>query len=216
MNLTSKGKARVLIAVFGVMVITAALMPTATQAQLFSKQFSADMSMKTPHGVQTGKIYVGDQKIRWDMNTQGHQGEMITDAAAKTAYMIMPQQKMYIEYNMRDAQRQGAIDWSQMKHFDPNNPCATSEDYTCKKVGSESVNGRSCDKWLFTSKTEPSKTTTAWIDQKLHFPVRSETSNGVEWNLANIQEGSQDASLFQVPAGYRKFDMGAMGTRQPQ
>jgi len=33
------------------------------------------------------------------------------------------------------------------------------------------------------------------------------------WELRNIQEGSQPASLFEVPAGYTKFDMGSMMQR---
>jgi hypothetical protein len=33
-------------------------------------------------------------------------------------------------------------------------------------------------------------------------------NGGIE--LHNIQEGSQPASLFEIPAGYTKFDMGAM------
>jgi hypothetical protein len=34
------------------------------------------------------------------------------------------------------------------------------------------------------------------------------TGGGIE--LRNIQEGSQPSSLFEVPAGYMKMDMGAM------
>jgi hypothetical protein len=32
--------------------------------------------------------------------------------------------------------------------------------------------------------------------------------------LRNIQEGSQPASLFEVPAGYTKMDMGGMMQRK--
>ena len=55
---------------------------------------------------------------------------------------------------------------------------------------------------------------TVWLDSKLRFPVKwQEKSGGFE--LRNIQEGTQPASLFEVPAGYTKFDMGAM-TRNPK
>ena len=30
------------------------------------------------------------------------------------------------------------------------------------------------------------------------------------WELTNIKEGEPDASLFQIPAGYHKMDMGMM------
>jgi hypothetical protein len=34
--------------------------------------------------------------------------------------------------------------------------------------------------------------------------------------LRNIQEGSQPASLFEIPAGYTKFDMGGAMRQRPQ
>jgi hypothetical protein len=38
------------------------------------------------------------------------------------------------------------------------------------------------------------------------------TGGGIE--LTNIKEGAQPASLFAIPAGYTRFDMGAMMQRQ--
>jgi len=40
----------------------------------------------------------------------------------------------------------------------------------------------------------------------------------MEMNLTNVKEGMPDASLFQIPAGYQKFDMGGMmrGGQMPQ
>jgi outer membrane lipoprotein-sorting protein len=53
-----------------------------------------------------------------------------------------------------------------------------------------------------------------WLDPKLRFPVKWQTksSNG---ELRNIQEGAQPASLFEVPAGFTKMDMGGMMMQQP-
>ena len=48
-----------------------------------------------------------------------------------------------------------------------------------------------------------------WIDQKLHFPIKS-VSEDSTWELTNIKEGEPDASLFEIPAGYHKMDMGGM------
>ena len=126
--------------VLGAMVVLIAAI--AAQAQLPS-QFSADMSMKSPRGPQmNGKMYVGNQKFRMEMTGQGRQSVMINDIAAKTVYIVVPEQKMYMEYSLNNPQRQG-IDWSQFKNYDPSNPCAATEDYTCRKEGSETVNGRS-------------------------------------------------------------------------
>lgn len=85
---------------------------------------------------------------------------------------------------------------------------------TCKKVGTETVNGRLCDKWVMTDKH--GATTTAWIDQKLFYPIKTQTSSGETFELTNVKEGRQDDSLFQPPAGYRKMDLGSMmGGQRP-
>jgi len=52
-----------------------------------------------------------------------------------------------------------------------------------------------------------------WLDPKLRFPVKWEGKNG-SGELRNIQEGSQPSSLFEIPSGYTKFDMGAMMKQQ--
>jgi hypothetical protein len=99
--------------------------------------------------------------------------------------------------------------------MDPSNPCADSDDMTCSKVGTEMVNGRSADRWEFTSKSDKENRYTAWVDEKLHFPIKTQSSSGDGMELTNIREGEQPASLFEVPSDYRKFDMGGMGGMGP-
>ena len=83
-------------------------------------------------------------------------------------------------------------------------PCTGHEGATCKKVGTESIDGRSCDKWEMTEKG--GKVETFWMDQKLHFPIKL-ISGDVTAVYTNIKEGPQDASLFNIPAGFKKLDM---------
>ncbi|MGI9101374.1 MAG: DUF4412 domain-containing protein [Terriglobales bacterium] len=178
--------------------------------------FSADMKMSQPGGENaTGKMYWGSGKIRIDMDSQGQKVSMINDVPKKTTYMIMHQQRMYMEMSsagnpMGGGQGMHATD---IKPYDPNNPCANREGYTCKKVGTETVNGRSCDKWEFAG---PNSKETVWIDQTLHFPIRTVSAGGSTLNLTNVKEGSQAASLFEVPAGYTKMNMGNMKGGKPK
>ncbi len=79
---------------------------------------------------------------------------------------------------------------------------------SCHKIGSETVNGRSTVKYEGTN--AKGETSNVWVDPKLRFPVKWEGKNG-SWELRNIQEGTQPASLFEIPADYKKFDMGNMG-----
>ena len=81
---------------------------------------------------------------------------------------------------------------------------------TCHKVGSETVNGRNTVKYEGTNAS--GETSSVWLDSKLRFPVKWQgKNNGGE--MRNIQEGPQPASLFEIPAGYTKMDMGNMMQR---
>lgn len=184
----------------------------------FPTPFTADMSFKTKTGETiNGKYYVANQKMRMDMNAHGHDMSTITDASTRTTYMLMHERKMYMEMHAgQQNMMQRGPKMPDLKSFDPNNPCANDPDTTCQNAGSETVNGRSTDKWIFKNKKN-GEVTTDWIDKKLHFPVKMVTSDGTEMNLSNIQEGAPPASTFEIPAGYQKFDMGAMmGGRTPQ
>jgi len=89
----------------------------------------------------------------------------------------------------------------------PSNPCAGEEGTTCKNLGVEQVNGRTCDHWQITDKK--GKVSNVWIDQKLHFPIKA-VSEDSTLTLTNIKEGEQEASLFQILPGYTKMDMSSM------
>ncbi len=57
---------------------------------------------------------------------------------------------------------------------------------------------------------------TNWIDKKLHVPIKSLHADGTSWELQNLKEGAQPATLFEIPSGYQKFDMGGMMGRPGQ
>jgi hypothetical protein len=182
---------------------------TSVQAQR-PQPFSADIAISAPKGENvTGKIFMNLPKMRWDMTTHGQSMTMITDGATQTSYMVMHQQRMYLEMHGNQtnpmAQRMPKVD----TNFDPQNPCG--KDMTCKKVGTETISGRVCDKWVTTQKD--GKTSTAWIDQKLFFPIKTLSDDGRTMELSNIKEGASPSSTFVVPDGYRKIDPSMMGGR---
>jgi hypothetical protein len=159
--------------------------------------FSADTTTTLTKGeTVTGKVYFSPPKVRMDSNTRGHQSIMIIDASTKTSYMLMPQQKMYMEMH---ADPGGFQPGQAPSTFDPKHPCAA--DATCKMVGTETINGRVCQKWETTTKHG---TMTTWIDQKLYYAMKV-VSAGYTSELSNVKEGKQDPSLFEVPAGYHKM-----------
>ncbi len=182
--------------------------------------FTADMSYSgVAHGARPardmdGKIYFAQGHMRMDVQggpggPGGGQSIIITNFKEQVTDILLPAQHMYMEHKMGEgpgARRPGMM--PSIKPFrDPSNPCAEQEGYTCKNLGTEEVNGRTCDHWQITD--NHGRITNTWVDQKLHFPIKSVNEDGT-WELTNIKEGEPDASLFQIPAGYTKMDMGNM------
>ncbi len=186
------------------------------QAPMGPTPFSADMQMTSARNAggtrdMAGKIYFGQGHMRMDMQGAvpgGGQSVIISDFKTQTTDILMPAQMMYMEHHAGDISGHRHMAWSDIRPLaDPHNPCASDPGTTCKNMGVEEVNGRTCDHWQITDKE--GKVSNVWVDQKLHFPIKTVTQDST-WELTNINEGEPDASLFQIPPGYHKMDMGGM------
>jgi hypothetical protein len=189
---------------------------------LYAQQFSADLVDLHPdrHPVP-GKIYVSNDKLRFESKSEGAGNiAMIWDTSRKTRYILMPERRMYMDYSPMMGSKMPEVPY--LHPSDINDACPEwhkmavelqhSEKWgTCRKVGSDTVNGRSAVKYEGSS--TDGQTNTIWIDSKLRYVTKYQDEKG-GMELRNIQEGSQPASLFEIPAGYQKFDIGSM--RQPQ
>lgn len=175
-------------------------------AQAAPTQFSGDFYTKTGREEMTGKMYFGGDKVRMDMTAEGRRMSQIVDTKKQVIYMIMHDEKMYMEMPA-NAKMPGGPPRPKMEAVDPNNPCAQEPGMECKKVGEEVVNGRNTDKWEASRRGKVEGT--MWIDKKLSMPIKSVWGSVVN-EMRNIVEGPQDPKLFVVPAGYQKFDMGGM------
>ncbi len=193
------------------LISTALVMATISLAQA-PAQFSADMSIHANRGEDMkGKFYFGGKKVRSDMTTPGGSVSNITDVDAKKMYTVMHSQKMYMEHDL--SRPMGPMGrgprMPEVKEYNASNPCANEEGVTCKNTGTETVNGRTCDVWEFTKNGQ--KDRTVWIDQKLHISVKTVHQDGTSFEFSNIKEGTHPASLFEIPSGYQKMDMGGFG-----
>jgi hypothetical protein len=177
-------------------------------------EFSAEIIDLQKSGTPTqAKIYFAKDKMRIESQTaSAHGSAVIINYATQTGDVLMAQQHMYMEMPMQaQSQRMGYAsaffqagdvenacgDWQKMGHEGSN----------CHQVGSETVNGRSTVKYETTNAN--GDISHFWLDPKLRFPVKWEgKSNSGE--LRNIQEGAQPASLFEIPAGFTKMDLGGM------
>jgi hypothetical protein len=182
-------------------------------------EFSADIVDLQKAGTPTqAKIYFAKDKIRIESQTMGAHGggAVIMNFATQTSMVLMAQQHMYMELPVQ-AQGQRMAYASAFFHVgDVENACGDWQKMghngaSCHKAGNETVNGRSTVKYESTNAN--GDVGHFWLDPKLRFPVKWDgKSNGGE--LRNIQEGAQPASLFEIPAGFTKMDMGGMMQRQ--
>jgi hypothetical protein len=143
-----------------------------------------------------------------EMGDSGH-GVVIADSAQHMSYLLQPAQKMFFEMK-------GGAQGAMFTQLDPNDACKTwremapnqDEARDCKRVGSETVNGRSTVKYQGTS-AKTGETVFAWVDPSLRSVVKVQSKKG-SMELKNIKEGPQPAALFAVPADYKKLDMPGM------
>lgn len=175
--------------------------------------FSADLQATSSRGGDapsnvTGKLYFTSGRIRMDLQGEGHGGVIIlTNAKTDTSDMLMPGQHIYMEFKISQTAHQPGMAPNIKPFRDPSDPCADKQGTTCKKVGVEQVNGRTCDHWTVMQKD--GSVSNVWVDQKLRFPIKTVTKEDT-WELTNIEEGEPAATLFVIPPGYRKIDLSGM------
>ncbi len=191
---------------FPIIVLTAALLP---QAVAQTVQFSATAVETAGEGKTTmSKLYVGDGMVRTESTYEEQIRVSIVDDKRRIAWMLNPDKREYVEMRGPAPGETAQASQPQLPD-DPGSPClAGREDFRCKKLGVENVNGRPADKWEFIS-TQQGQTRRAvfWFDRKLRTPIRKEFPGGHVSELRDIKEGAQPVGLFTVPEGYKRIEL---------
>ena len=180
-------------------------------------EFSADVVNNERGDKGPTKVYFGKDKMRFDAKDDSEArggGAVIFDLSKESWTVLMAKQHVYMEMPSKMMENRGMFAF--FKSGDVENACSDwlklerNKGGTCHKVGSETVNGRNTVKYEGTNSS--GETSSVWLDSKLRFPVKWQgKNNGGE--MRNIQEGPQPASLFEIPAGNTKMDMGNMMQR---
>ena len=188
-----------------------------------AQEFSADVVNNKPNrGERLSKVYAGKDRVRFEMTSANEAmgpSALILDETRHTYTVVMAERHMYMDAPMTMVK---PIITNYWRVQDVSDACPawkkTSEEAgndknwgSCAKLGSDSVNGRDTIQYEGVSKKGDKMH--VWVDTKLHVVVKTDENSG-GFELRNIQEGSQPASLFEVPAGYTKFDMGGMMQKQ--
>lgn len=172
------------------------LIATKAMAFGFSKDFSAEMVNRSAGREMRQKFYTSQDKIRMEMGEM----VMIIRHDLNVSWMIMPSQGMYMEQ---------PIDPRMMAQASERMPGEVER----KTLGREEVSGVNAEKFMITyTDNEGSKSIYQWMGPQ-EIPLKMASVNG-EWEVEyqNIQLGSQDAALFEPPAGFQKMAMPNLGS----
>lgn len=173
-------------------------------------EFSADM-VYTAGGGQTvkGKIYVKGTRTRNEMQSGPEKTVNITDSEAKKVWVLIPDQKMYME--MQPTPEMAAVNQKKEE---------LDQSADMKLLGTEKVEGYECEKILYTFKDKSMGVMTQWVARELNYPIRIlyEGQQGkMTVDYKNIKKGGVSDSMFSVPADYQKMSMpGMMGGAPPR
>lgn len=166
-----------------------------TASTALAAEFSGDMVNTSKAGVVNQKFFISGDKTRME----SPQGIAIARLDKKVMWMLMPQQKMYMEMPL-----------------DPYRVPATSEKYPGEiertLMGKETIDGRMTDKYRIVYTAAGIKTTIfQWFAPDIGIPVKTAAEDG-SWMMEykNINMGNQPDSLFELPAGYSKMEMPSM------
>ncbi len=152
----------------------------------------------------SGKMYQSGGNTRQEINTMGILATTITRRDKKVVWTLLPMNNSYMEFSFDDA--------ATGKKGDGIDNFWKSPDTKIEKLGKEDVNGveTTHDKVTITAKDGQAHTGEVWLT-KDNIPMRMKTApsagHEVMMELKNLKIGKQDASLFEVPAGYQKTQM---------
>jgi len=194
-----------------------------TASMAMAQDFSADViNAKDSGGIK--KVYSTRDKVRYevegDIQAMGPVAAIV-DETQKNWVVLLPGKHMYIDGWPPMMQKPIITQYWHVQ--DVNDACpqwkklaeqaGTTKNWgSCTRIGSDTVGGRSTVKYEgVSSKGDKSN---IWVDAKLHCVIKMDGVTGGGIELTNIKEGAQPASLFAIPAGYTRFDMGAMMQRQ--
>lgn len=185
-----------------------------------AQDFSADVVNGKSDSEGLKKVYSTKHKVRYEVEGRNQPmgpSVVIVDETQNKWFVVMPERRMYLDSWPAMMKRPLIMQLWRVEDVDDACPqwkrvadqAGTNKNWgSCTKIGNETLNGRSVVKYEGVSAQGDKNY--YWVDTKLHSVIKTSGGNGRGIELTNIKEGSQPDSLFEVPSGYSKVDLGAM------
>lgn len=169
--------------------LTAAPLPVA------ETDYKATRVIQSEAGQFSQTLYHSKGKERVEMDMEGMQMVLIQRPDKQLAWQLMPMMKMYSQISLSKGQ--------EMSGQPP-------EDVQIELVGEESLDGQPTNKYKLLMK-DKSGGGFIWFNQqnipvKMDFvSVEGKSKQRISMTLKDIETGTQDPDLFELPAGYNKM-----------
>ena len=167
-----------------------------------ASEFLADVLMRGGMMSDDGKVWVKGHKSKQEMGAAAEKIIIIMDMDQGFQWTLMPDIKKYMK---TEVPYKG-------KGFSPENIVGTQTgdmQAQIERIGTETIKGYKCDKYLFTFKDKEMGTMTQWFSPKLDYPIKtinmSDMTGEVITELQNIKKTSIQEDLFIVPSGYTEM-----------
>jgi hypothetical protein len=166
-------------------------------------EYSADSTMETAQAAMKARVYHAIGKERRESNQGGQQMTTITREDKKVIWVLMPDQRMYME--MKAGTQRGPEDISGYK-------------VEQTAIGPETVNGISTtkNKMIMTSPDGTKLGGFSWVTKdgvvvKMDMlAIDKGSKQRIKMELTNLKIGKQDPALFDIPSGYSKMPIPGM------
>ncbi len=171
------------------------------EGKAMAEDFSADMINVADGQTTQAKLYVSGKKSRVEMGPV----IAISRMDKNVAWVLMPEQNMYMEQ---------PVDLKRV----PKTDREMSGEISRASLGMENVNGNACEKFQVVYVDQSGKQSVyQWVETSSNFPLKVQAVDG-SWSVEyqNLNRASQPGTLFEIPAGYQKFEMPSMAELMKQ
>ena len=186
------------------------------RAQDFSADLVATKDSSHPD-VQRGRVFVAGDVARIEV-PGFDDGFFIADAGRPRAWFVRPRQALFMDAKQSSPLTQVLVrvdaeaarrTWQSMEEIASVETASGDTDdradaWRCDLLGHEMVDGRDTVRYVVRSRH--SGRSYRWIDPQHEFPIKVEAEDGTMVTLENLADAPQLASMFAVPAGFRRFD----------
>ena len=161
----------------GIRAVTALLALYSAAIQAVS--FTAEMVQVQGGEPVIARVFWSDDRVRFEYQDQGVPMAKIFDSKQNRVVWLDTENKVYIQREAAQTQRQQRQRASRAADDKPYNPCEVFQQAQCIRLKSAIINDRNTDKWLITFDVDGrDEHMFQWIDKQYRIPIRQENPDG--------------------------------------